>query len=505
MGEIAPQTWASANATVGRKIMGLASGKTKLKLIDIESGSDRGKPRDGDTRPFAFQKPTSADLPLDFQDLDGATEIGSSLRDARERSGQNLRDISRHLKIRHEYLRAIEDGDFKSLPGMTYAIGYVRSYAQYLDLDVENAITLFKSDAQDIDGPRQLVFPSPAPEGKVPGGAVMFVAAFLAVFAYAGWYYVTDSGRPVAGYTLAIPESLQSWLDEKADGTGSSDGFASTAVASIPAIASAIAPGPAIDAPITSEPVNSTSEEATPSVSAAPPSSEEVPRNDVVPSNIVMASSTAAPETTTSDAGVLATEISAPLETAIAPTGEADPAVTQITAATLPIFAQEPTPQASPEPTREASPVASPSVVASVEETPKPTLATTTVALADIPKAPLVNSAVNTSADGAASQARVQPATTTSPVSDRTRIVIQATAPSWVQVRAADSTTVMTRVMRAGDVYEVPDRDGLRLFTGNAGALTILVDGKEIPKLGGSGQIARNIDLEPANLRQRFN
>ncbi|MDG2285626.1 MAG: DUF4115 domain-containing protein [Alphaproteobacteria bacterium] len=468
--------------------MGLASGKTKLKLIDIGSGSDRGKPRDGDTRPFAFQKPTSADLPLDFQDLDGATEIGASLRDARERSGQNLRDISRHLKIRHEYLRAIEDGDFKSLPGMTYAIGYVRSYAQYLDLDVENAITLFKSEAQDIDGPRQLIFPSPAPEGKVPGGAVMFVAAFLAVFAYAGWYYVSDSGRSVAGYTLAIPESLQSWLDEKADGTGSSDGFTSTAVASIPA--------PAIDAPITSEPVNSTSEEATPSVSAAPSSSEKVPRNDVVPSNIVMASSTAAPETTTTDAGMLATEISAPLETAIAPTGEADPAVSQITAATLPIFAQEPTPQASPEPTREAS---------SVEETPKPTLATTTVALADIPKAPLVNSAVDASTDEVASQARVQPATTTSPVSDRTRIVIQATAPSWVQVRAADSTTVMTRVMRAGDVYEVPDRDGLRLFTGNAGALTILVDGKEIPKLGGSGQIARNIDLEPANLRQRFN
>ncbi|MDE0810683.1 MAG: helix-turn-helix domain-containing protein, partial [Alphaproteobacteria bacterium] len=221
----------------GRKIMGLASGKAKLKLIDIESRWERNF-----TRPRGKLSPTSAPLNSQCQNrlasddaetsaTDGATEIGLTLHEARERSGQSLQDASHDLRIRLEYLRAIENGDFRSLPGMTYAIGYVRSYAQYLGLDVERAISIFKAEARELNKPRQLVFPSPAPEGKVPGGALMFIAAFLAIVGYSGWYYVTDSGRAVAGYTLAVPDVLQSWLNEKTDSRTSGDGFTSTAVA----------------------------------------------------------------------------------------------------------------------------------------------------------------------------------------------------------------------------------------------------------------------------------
>jgi cytoskeleton protein RodZ len=85
------------------------------------------------------------------------------------------------------------------------------------------------------------------------------------------------------------------------------------------------------------------------------------------------------------------------------------------------------------------------------------------------------------------------------------KVIIHANADSWVQVRAADSTAIMTRVMRAGDSYQVPVRDGLRLFTGNAGALTIEVDGEMLPKMGELGQIARNVDLNPINLKLRVN
>jgi cytoskeleton protein RodZ len=84
-------------------------------------------------------------------------------------------------------------------------------------------------------------------------------------------------------------------------------------------------------------------------------------------------------------------------------------------------------------------------------------------------------------------------------------VIIHANADSWVQVRLAGSTTIMTRVMRAGDSYQVPARGGLRLFTGNAGALTIEVDGKSLPKLGGLGQIVRDVDLDPDNLKLRGN
>ena len=107
----------------GRKIMGLASGKAKLKLIDIESRSERNF-----TRPRGKLSPTSAPLNSQCQNrlasddaetsaTDGATEIGLTLHEARERSGQSLQDASHDLRIRLEYLRAIEN-EIKRLKGL---------------------------------------------------------------------------------------------------------------------------------------------------------------------------------------------------------------------------------------------------------------------------------------------------------------------------------------------------------------------------------------------------
>ena len=80
------------------------------------------------------------------------------------------------------------------------------------------------------------------------------------------------------------------------------------------------------------------------------------------------------------------------------------------------------------------------------------------------------------------------------------RIVIRATADSWVQVNDATGSLVMTRILRPGDSYAVPDANGLNLITGNAGGLEILVDGERIPSLGGDGVVLRNIGLDASRL-----
>src|ERR1700682_2162419 len=61
--------------------------------------------------------------------------VGQDLRKARQRKGEDLAQISRVLKIRKDYLDAVEESKFESLPGRTYAIGFVRAYADYLGLD----------------------------------------------------------------------------------------------------------------------------------------------------------------------------------------------------------------------------------------------------------------------------------------------------------------------------------------------------------------------------------
>jgi cytoskeleton protein RodZ len=80
------------------------------------------------------------------------------------------------------------------------------------------------------------------------------------------------------------------------------------------------------------------------------------------------------------------------------------------------------------------------------------------------------------------------------------RIEIRATADCWVQVRAPDQSIVFSRVLKSGETYRVPARSGLVMRTGNAGALTIVVDGKPAPSLGPLGTLRRNVVLDPAAL-----
>ena len=81
------------------------------------------------------------------------------------------------------------------------------------------------------------------------------------------------------------------------------------------------------------------------------------------------------------------------------------------------------------------------------------------------------------------------------------RITVRATSNSWIQVRdEALDRLLFTRLLRAGDQYEVPNRPGLSLMTGNAGALELLVDGKVAPAIGVIGEVRRDVQLDPDKL-----
>ena len=58
------------------------------------------------------------------------SDIGALLRASRIRRGEGLRDVADQLRIRFVHLEAIEDGRFENLPGATYAIGFIRTYAE---------------------------------------------------------------------------------------------------------------------------------------------------------------------------------------------------------------------------------------------------------------------------------------------------------------------------------------------------------------------------------------
>ncbi len=69
--------------------------------------------------------------------------VGSILKKKREELGQDLLEISRTLKISYTYLKAIEDETFEKLPEEVYVKGYIREYAEILNIDPEVVIKAY--------------------------------------------------------------------------------------------------------------------------------------------------------------------------------------------------------------------------------------------------------------------------------------------------------------------------------------------------------------------------
>ena len=83
--------------------------------------------------------------------------IGIALRDARVARNLSLAEVSALLRIREAHLEAIELEDFEQLPGNVYTIGFIRTYAQYLELNESDLILRFKAASAE-SGIADMVF-----------------------------------------------------------------------------------------------------------------------------------------------------------------------------------------------------------------------------------------------------------------------------------------------------------------------------------------------------------
>ncbi|MGI5891508.1 MAG: helix-turn-helix domain-containing protein [Bacillota bacterium] len=76
-------------------------------------------------------------------------EIGSYLREVREKRSISQAMVEDATKIPMRYIQAIEDGDFSILPGRAYTIGFIRTYAKFLQVDSDELIDFYKENNPD--------------------------------------------------------------------------------------------------------------------------------------------------------------------------------------------------------------------------------------------------------------------------------------------------------------------------------------------------------------------
>ena len=84
--------------------------------------------------------------------------VGEILKKQRQRSGRDIKKIAAILKIREDYLLALEKDEYQAISGgMPIVQGIVRRYAQFLDLDPEKLAAILR---RDFVIPKTLKIPS---------------------------------------------------------------------------------------------------------------------------------------------------------------------------------------------------------------------------------------------------------------------------------------------------------------------------------------------------------
>lgn len=76
--------------------------------------------------------------------------LGLWLRRSREARRLELDDAAKALRIRKQYLRALEMGDYEALPGPIQARGFLRNYARFLALPVEEVLARYDAEMQGV-------------------------------------------------------------------------------------------------------------------------------------------------------------------------------------------------------------------------------------------------------------------------------------------------------------------------------------------------------------------
>ena len=72
---------------------------------------------------------------------------------------------------------------------------------------------------------------------------------------------------------------------------------------------------------------------------------------------------------------------------------------------------------------------------------------------------------------------------------------------NWVQVETFDRSIIISKILREGEVYNVPELQNIYMDTGNAGGLEVIINGTNIGVIGDAGQVKRRLPLNENGLR----
>jgi len=122
--------------------------------------------------------------------------LGNKLKEARESKGLTYEYISRDTNITSKYLEALEKEDYSPFPGEPYVLGFIRNYGEYLGLDPDELMSLYRSiKLREQPVPMEQLLRNSSPLPKILKGFGICLAV-LALVGGAGYFIYRLPKKP---------------------------------------------------------------------------------------------------------------------------------------------------------------------------------------------------------------------------------------------------------------------------------------------------------------------
>ncbi len=152
--------------------------------------------------------------------------VGQRLEEERVKKRLTLKEVSSATKIRVEFLQALERGDYKRLPSASYAQGFVRNYAKFLEMPEEETLALFRREFDEKKEfkvlPEGLIESSfPIRRFKIKQIVLLVILVFLLLFGYIVFQYRYAIFSPPLN--VATPQETAEISSQTLDVSGTTD------------------------------------------------------------------------------------------------------------------------------------------------------------------------------------------------------------------------------------------------------------------------------------------
>lgn len=147
-------------------------------------------------QPVPTDPPTEADASEQREEravrpapvLDPSWRAGRKLQEARQQLGLSLDEVADRIRVRREFLEALEDMNVKLLPGKAYALAFLRSYARELGIEEKAIVDQFQDECaltRDDAATPAMRTPVSKPRQRPPWAAA--AALVLIAAGFVGW------------------------------------------------------------------------------------------------------------------------------------------------------------------------------------------------------------------------------------------------------------------------------------------------------------------------------